>query len=168
MGLFDKVKTQASTLSSGIGDAASKIGGDVLSSSKENAKLVAIKADIASIDGQLEIAYKEIGKKYVDSLLAKSDGFEAGIQKTLSYIEPNLEKKIELENESIEIEKALKDQILMQEKAIFQNEFDEEKAKLDKALKMDVISQDEYDKKIHKENKSYVFLKKKDLFFKIK
>jgi len=152
MGLFDKVKTQASTLSSGLGDAASKIGGDVISSSKENAKLAAIKADIASIEGQLDLAYKEIGKKYIDNLLAGGDSFESDIKATLAYIEPSLEKKIALEDESIEIEKALKDQILMQEKDIFQREFDAEKSKLDKALKMDVISQEEYNEKLSKES----------------
>ncbi len=150
MGLFDKVKTQANSLSSGLGDVTSKISGDILSSSKENAKLLAIKADIASIDGQLEIAYTEIGKKYVENLIDNGGESELNIQDTLKYIEPLLEKKSKLENEAIAIEKELKDQILMQEKQIFQKEFDSEKSKLDKALKMDVISQEEYDIKIEK------------------
>lgn len=151
MGLFDKVKTQASTLSSGLGSVATKINSDALSSANSNEKLVAIQADIVSIDGQLEVAYREIGKKYVESLVDNGGNFELGIKDTLSHVEPYLEKKIKLENKAIKIEKALKDQLLMQEKGIFQRNFDEAKAKLDKALKMDIISQDEYDEKIAKE-----------------
>ena len=148
MGFFGKLKTQASSIGNSIGDAGSKLSGDILTSSKENAKLIAIKGEIASIDGNLDIAYKEIGKKYVEHIAKTGEYFEIGVKDTLKHIEPKLEKKEELENELIEIEKKLKDQLIMQEKAIFQKEFDEEKGNLDKALKMDIISEDDYKAKL--------------------
>ena len=150
MGFFNKIKTQASSIGNSISDSVGQVSGDALTASKENAKLIAIKAEIASIDGNLEIAYKEIGKKYVEHLAKTGEYFEIGVKNTLMQIEPKLEQKEKLENELIEIEKMLKDQLIMQEKAQFQREFDEEKAKLDKAYKMDVISKDEYDTKLAK------------------
>ena len=150
MGFFNKIKTQASSIGNSISDSVGQVSGDALTASKENAKLIAIKAEIASIDGNLEIAYKEIGKKYVEHVAQTGEIFEIGVKDTLMQIEPKLDKKEELENELIEIEKMLKDQLIMQEKAQYQREFDEEKAKLDKAYKMDVISKDEYDKKLAK------------------
>lgn len=150
MGFFDKVKTQASNVGSSIGNIGSKVTGDVLTSSKENAKLIAIKAEIDSIQGELEVAYKDIGKKYVEHIAKSGEYFEIGVSDTLKYIEPKLDKKQKLENEAIEIEKSLKDQLVMQEKAIFQREFDEIKEKLDKARKMDIMTESEYNEKLSK------------------
>lgn len=150
MGFFNKVKTQASSLGTSIGTMGSKITGDVVTSSKENTKLLAIKAELNSIEGELEVAYKEIGKKYIEHIVKSEQYVEIGVKETLNYIEPKLDRKQELENEAIEIEKTLKDQLVMQEKAIFQKEFDEEKEKLDKALKMDILSESEYNEKLSK------------------
>jgi hypothetical protein len=150
MGFFNKMKTQAGNISSAVSNTVSQVSGDTLSASKENTKLIAIKAEIASINGNLEIAYKEIGRKYVEHFAKTGEYFEIGVKATLSQIEPKLEKKEELENELIEIEKMLKDQLIMQEKAVFQREFDEEKLKLEKAYKMDVISKNDYEIKLSK------------------
>ena len=48
------------------------------------------------------------------------------------------------------------DQLIIQERAVFQKEFEVEKAKLDKALKMDLIDKTEYDSKIERSNKKLV------------
>lgn len=153
MGFLNKMKAQVSNISDGVSSGTSKIAGNVLTSSKENSKLLAIKGEITSIDGDLEFAYKEIGKKYVEHIAKTGESFEFGVQETLIAIAPKLDKKEELENEAIEIEKALKDQLLMQEKAAFQKEFDEVKSKLDKALKMDVISESDHSEKLSKAKK---------------
>ncbi|WP_298768822.1 hypothetical protein [uncultured Shewanella sp.] len=153
MSFLNKMKAQVTNLGDGVSSTTSKLAGNVLTSSKENSKLVAIKGEIASIDGDLEFAYKAIGKKYIEHVAKTGHSFEFGVQDTLIQIAPKLDKKAQLENEAIEIEKALKDQLLMQEKAAFQSEFDEEQAKLDKALKMDVISKAEHTEKLLKAKK---------------
>ncbi|WP_299495059.1 hypothetical protein [uncultured Shewanella sp.] len=153
MSFLNKMKAQVNNLGDGVSATTSKLAGNVLTSSKENSKLVAIKGEIASIDGDLEFAYKAIGKKYIDHVAKTGQAFEFGVQDTLMQIAPKLDKKSQLENEAIEIEKNLKDQLIMQEKAAFQNEFDEEQAKLDKALKMDVISKAEHTEKLLKAKK---------------
>ncbi|MCL1127883.1 hypothetical protein [Shewanella surugensis] len=153
MSFLNKIKAQVTNLGDGVSATTSKLAGNVLTSSKENSKLMAIKAEIASIDGDLEFAYKDIGKKYIEHVTRTGQSIEFGVQDTLVQIAPKLDKKTQLENEAIEIEKALKDQLIMQEKAAFQNEFDEEQAKLDKALKMDVISKEEHTEKLLKAKK---------------
>ncbi|KPW04991.1 hypothetical protein [Pseudoalteromonas sp. P1-8] len=151
MGLFDKIKTQANTIGTNISESTSKLTSDISTASKEKSKLSAINSEITSLNGQLNIAYQDIGKKYVSNLLDnKGENVEAVLQDTLDKIEPILEKKIELEKEAVEIEKKLKDQIILQEKAIFQREFDEEKEKLEKAVKLDVLTEKEMQEKLAK------------------
>ena len=148
MGFFDKMKTQASTLGRSINDTTAKLSSDFFVASRENAKLTSIKAEIDSIEGDLQIAYNEIGKKYVEHISTTGEYFEIGVQDTIKRIEPKLDRKQILEKEAIEIQKMLKDQLVMQEKATFQREYDETKEKLYKALKMDIISESEYSNKL--------------------
>ncbi len=151
MGILGKIKSQATNIGSNISDSTSKLSGDIISSSKDNAKLAGLNSEIKSIDGQLEIAYKEIGKSYVDcNLINKNESFESSIADTVNKLAPFLTKKIGLQKECIEIEKSLKDQIVIQEKASAQKTFETEKEKLDKAFNLDVISKEEYDKKLIK------------------
>jgi hypothetical protein len=153
MGLFDKVKTVASSVGNAATDAAATVGGTAMTSAKENTKLLAIKGEIAAIDSQLDIAYAQIGKKYVEQAAATGNVTDIGVMDILNTIEPKLDKKAELEDELIKIEKQLKDQLIMTEKANAQRVFDEEKAKLDKALKMGVMTQDEYNEGMAKAQK---------------
>lgn len=48
----------------------------------------------------------------------------------------------------VELEKRMKQNAALREKAKVQEEFEEEKTKLDRALAMDVITQDEYNFKL--------------------
>ena len=153
MGFLSKVKAQATNIGEGLSSSTSKLAGNVLTSTKENSKLVAIKAEITSIDGDLEFAYKAIGKKYIEHASQNGECFDFGVQAILESIAPKIDKKEKLQDEIIQIEKELKDQLLMQEKAVFQREFDEIKSKLDKALKMDVISASDHSEKLAKAQK---------------
>ena len=67
------------------------------------------------------------------------------------YFNNKLARKEELEKEqSLEIQKRLKDQEVLRAKNKLIAEFEIEKEKLDKALAMDIISQSEYNSKINK------------------
>ena len=148
MGIFSKVKTAASAVGSATTTAAATASGSILTNAKENAKLLAIKGEIAGIDNQLVTAYEQVGKKYVEIAIATGDVPDIGVMDILSTIEPKLDKKQVLEKELIQIEKELKDELIMSEKAEAIREFEGEKQKLDKALSMSVVSQEEYDQKI--------------------
>ena len=66
----------------------------------------------------------------------------------LTMMDPKLTRKQELEAQLIELEKRMKQNAVLRDKAKAEEEFQEEKTKLDRALAMDVISQDEYNYKI--------------------
>ena len=66
----------------------------------------------------------------------------------LKLMDPKLEQKAKLEKEIIELEKKMKNAAVLKEKQAAEAEFLQEKGKLDKALAMDIISQDEYDVKL--------------------
>ena len=98
MGLFNKIKTQATTIGSNISESTSKLSSDMSTSMKENSKLSAIRSEITSIEGQLNIGYQDIGKKYVENLLEnQGQNIESALQEALNRVEPLLEKKNELE-----------------------------------------------------------------------
>ena len=66
----------------------------------------------------------------------------------LKLLEPKIERKQELEKQVIELEKKMKEKDVLREKALAEQEFTAEKEKLDKALAMEIISQEEYDSKL--------------------
>jgi len=148
MGMFGKMKSAAGAVGNATASAAATATGTVVTSAKENAKIAGINGELATIENQLNNAYEQIGKKYVEVAMSTGEVPDIGIMDILNSIEPKLDKKSKLEQERNEIEKELKDQLIMTEKAAATREFEAEKAKLDKALGMEVVSQEEYDQKI--------------------
>ncbi len=153
MGLLNKIKTQAGTIGSSVAQTSSKLSGDTIMSANENEKITAINAEINSLNGDLSSAYKDIGKKYVEYLVAGGDAIEIGVEDSFKHVKVKLQKIESLQNDLIAIEKGLGDQLVLQEKAIFQREFEAKKEKLDKALKMDLLEKDEYEARISKAKK---------------
>ena len=61
----------------------------------------------------------------------------------------------ELEKEIVALEKKIKDNALLREKKMAEQVYLDEKARLDKALAMDVLSQEEYEAKLAVAKKKY-------------
>ena len=66
----------------------------------------------------------------------------------LKLMEPKMTKKKEIEQEIINLEKEINNKSMLREKQQAEEEYLSEKGKLDKALAMDVISQDDYEVKL--------------------
>ena len=75
------------------------------------------------------------------------------ISDLLKLMDPKMTKKQELEQKIIELEKEIKQKNVLREKQQAEESFLAEKDKLDKALAMDILSQDEYNVKIAIERK---------------
>ena len=148
MGLFNRIKTGIGGAVSGMAKGAGTMAAKGTVEAKEQAKIVAVKADITALQSEIDLGYSAIGKLYVDKLIQGEDLPDIGAAKTLKMLEPKLEKKMELEKELIELEKALDNSIIMQEMAVLESEFEAQKAKLDKAKGMGVLSDADYDAKI--------------------
>ena len=153
MGLFDRIKTTASGIGSSIAKGTGQLAGKATVEAKEAAKITAVKADIAAVQAEIETGYVTIGKLYVEKLLAGVEISDFGAGPTLKLIEPKLEKKLALEKELGELEKALADSQVLQERQLVQNEIDEIKAKLDKAKAMGAITDDDYNARLAQANK---------------
>lgn len=153
MGLFDRIKTTAAGVGSSLAKGTGKIAGKATVEAKEAAKIVAVKADIAAVQAEIDTGYVAIGKLYVEKLLAGMEITDFGASATLKLLEPKLEKKMALEKELGALEKALADSQVLQERQLVQNEVDEIKAKLDKAKAMGAISDEDYAARLAKANK---------------
>lgn len=150
MGLFDNLKIVTKTTTESFNKAANAAVSSIVAASRENAKINSIKNEITSINGDLDAAYKQIGEKYVEFVLKTNDMPGIDVSDILKLMEPKLEKRNELEKELIEIEKRLKDQVILQEKSQMEDKFKLQKESLDKALAMNIISAQEYDEKVEK------------------
>ncbi|MPN59368.1 hypothetical protein SDC9_207089 [bioreactor metagenome] len=71
----------------------------------------------------------------------------------LTVLDPKMIRKTELEKELVEIQKRIKDQMIIKEKNALEEKFKKEKEKLDAALAMEVISEYEYNEKINQHRK---------------
>jgi hypothetical protein len=153
MGLFNRIKTTAVGIGSTVSKGTGRIAGKVTVEAKESAKITAVKADIVAVEADVESGYVAIGKLYVEKLLAGMEITDFGAGPMLKLLEPKLERKMELEKELAELEKALADSQVLQERQIVQDEVDEIKAKLDKAKAMGAISDEDYAARLAQANK---------------
>lgn len=139
MGIFDKVK-----------DVASAAVGSTIHTTKENAKLMGVRAELSTLNEDLKASYEMIGRRYVDFLVEGPADVvgsmpDIGVSDVLRHMEPKLEKRKALEEELARIEKELGDAAVLQDKQVMEKEFLKEKEKLDKAKKMGVLSDQEYE-----------------------
>ncbi|MBO4894950.1 MAG: hypothetical protein J5562_08575 [Clostridia bacterium] len=105
------------------------------------------KSEIKRIEEKLQPIYAALGQKYADYVSNNVTGsFEAS--DFLTEINEKIEEKARLENEILEIEKNNMNNKLVQKKQKAEEKFNKEKENLDKALALEVINQDEYDKKL--------------------
>ena len=148
MGLFDKVAKTASNIGGGVAKTAANVGSSASVAAQEQSELIALKSQINVIEQELNSSYIQIGRKYVDYVIESGDMPGIDVSDILKLIDPKLTKKQELEKQIIELEKEIKSKNVLREKQQAEEEFIAEKSKLDKALGMDLLTQDEYDTKL--------------------
>lgn len=148
MGLFDKVAKTASNIGGSVAKTAANVGSSASVAIQEQNELMALKTQINVIDQELNSSYVQIGRKYVDYVIESGDMPGIDVSDILKLIDPKLTKKMELEKQIIELEKEIKAKNVLREKQQAEEEFLAEKSKLDKALTMEIITQDDYDIKL--------------------
>lgn len=148
MGIFDKAMKTAKNVGNSIGGATANVGSSLGTSVQDNSELAGLKMQINVIEQELQAAYSQIGKKYIDYVIKSGEMPGIDVSDLLKLMGPKIEKKQELEKQVIELEKRMKEKDVLREKALAEQEFNTEKEKLDKALAMEIISQDEYNSKL--------------------
>lgn len=148
MAFFDKVTKTASNIGNSVLKTATNVGSGAAVTAQEQTELVALKSQINVIEQELNSSYVQIGRKYVEYVIQSGEMPGIDVSDILKLIDPKMTKKQELEKKIIELEKEIKQKNVLREKQQAEEEYLAEKSKLDKALGMDVISQDEYDIKL--------------------
>lgn len=145
MAFFSNLKNTAGAL----GKNAMNVVSTGATDAKEASELAEIQRELNSIDNDIASGYTQVGKRYVDYVIKTSEMPGVDVSDILKMLEPKFERRDELQAKMIEIEKRRKDRTLLQEKSAVELQIKAEIEKLDKALAMDLIGQDEYDAKVN-------------------
>lgn len=148
MDMFEKVTKVAKNVGETVVSSAKNIGTSIYSTTKEQGELASYNVQKHVIQKKLEESYAEIGKRYVD-YIGQCEGDKAfDVEDILEKIRPELEKLEDVKNSIAEKEQQIKlaNEAKLQKKA--EDEFEAEKSKLDKALAMEIINEDEYASKL--------------------
>lgn len=153
MGIFDKALKTVKNVGDSLVESATNVGSSAGTSVQDNAELNSLKMQINVIEQELDAAYVQIGKKYVDYVVKTGDMGNLDIADLLTMMDPKLTRKQELEEQLVELEKRMKQNAVLREKAKVEADFAEEKTKLDRALqwmsslRMNIISKSALPKK---------------------
>lgn len=148
MGLFDKVTKTAAAVGKSTLNTATKVGSNVSVAAQDQSELASLKAQVNVIEQELDASYVQIGRKYVDYVIASQEMPGIDISDLLKLMEPKMAQKQELQQKIVELEKKIKDNAVLRERQAIEEEFLKEKDKLEKALAMDVLSQADYEAKL--------------------
>ncbi len=166
MDMFEKATKAVKEVGGTMFDSAKNLGTSIYSLSKEQSELAGLKVQKSVIEKKLQESYAEIGKRYVE-YITTSDAEEAfDVSDVIAAMQPELDKLEEIAGAVAqrEINSKREEEEKQQKKA--RDTYDAEKAKLDKALEMDIISPEEYDEKmtvVQKKFDNYVQLGKIDM-----
>ena len=150
MGFFNDLMRTGKSLGSEVGSAIGRAASRTSTSAKTAAKISALKMELNSIESEFEHLYMIVGKKYVEYLIETDDEPAIDLTEEFRAIIPRRQRKEEIENEINELEAANMQSNAMEDLHDAKQEYYEQKRKLDKALTMGVITQDEYDEKLEK------------------
>ncbi|MGL4997988.1 MAG: hypothetical protein ACRC5T_03220 [Cetobacterium sp.] len=151
MALFDKLKTVGMTLGKTAGSLADSFSNNMAEASSlavEKMSISKLESEKKGLDNEINLAYMQIGKKFVEVAIATNEMQDIGAGDMLKFLDPKLSRKKEIEKEIIKIEKKIKDQQVIQEKSKIIQEYEIEKEKLEKALNMEIITRNEYEEKL--------------------
>lgn len=93
MGLFYKISKTAQNIGQSVSKTASNIGSSANVAIQEQAELNELRSQINVINQELEVAYTQIGRKYVEYVLETSEMPGIDVSDTLKMIDPKMSKK---------------------------------------------------------------------------
>lgn len=148
MEIFEKVNKVARNVGDNVENIAKNVGNAITNVSKEQSELASLNVQKNVITKKLESSYAEIGKRYVDFVENCREGVTFEVDDIIEKMRPELDKLAELKLQIEEKELKIKQNNIDKAFKKAQDEYDTEKKKLDKAMEIDIISQEEYDEKL--------------------
>lgn len=155
MDMFGRTTKAIKEVTDNMIDSAKSIGTSIYSTSKEQSELAGMKVQKSMLERKLDESYAKIGKRYV-AYMNQADGSEAfDVTDIIETMKPELDKLDEivttLQEKEAEAKREAEEK--RQKKAL--DEYEVQKAKLDKALELDILSQEEYEEKLLIVQKKY-------------
>lgn len=148
MDMFEKATKAAKNVGDSVINSARSIGNTLYSSTKEQSELASLNVQKSVIEKKLNEVYAKIGKRYVEYINTCEGETCFEVDDLLEEMQPDMDKmaeiKAQIQEKEVQIKQANEERI--QKKA--QAEFDAEKRKLDKALELDVVNEEEYAEKL--------------------
>ncbi len=148
MALFDKIAKTATSVGKSVLGTAANVGSTVGVAAQDQNDLLNLKMQLNVIQQELDASYAQIGRQYVEYVIESGEMPGIDVADILKLMDPKLTQKQELEAQIVALEKKIKDNAILRDKKAAERDFLQEKAKLDKALSMGVLSQEEYDAKL--------------------
>ena len=148
MGIFDRALIALGNAGNNMSMGAANTGAKMGTTAQDSSEIVALKMQIGTLNQELDATYSVIGRRYVQYVIEKGEMPGIDVSDMLKMMEPKLERLKELERKLIEAEKRVKDIDILRAKERAEHEFYNEKNVLDRALAMDVLTQEEYSKRL--------------------
>lgn len=166
MDFFDKATKVAKDVGNSVKTTAVNVGNSISNITKEQSELAGLKLQKSNIDKKLNSAYAEIGRKYVEYIQQCDTGILFDVSDIVEEMKPDLEKIAELDAQIADMDHQIRQNNLDRERKKAQDIFDSEQKKLDKALDMEIITNEEYNEKLAAAQKKldhFELLKKIDM-----
>lgn len=155
MDMFSKATKAVKEVGENMIDSAKSFGTSIYSTSKDQSEIAGMRVQKSVIERRLEESYAMIGKRYI-AYINQADCNQAfDISDILEKMRPDLNKLDEIAAALQEKEAdAKREEEEKRQKRAFE-EFEAQKAKLDKALEMDILSIEEYEEKLAAVQRKY-------------
>lgn len=144
MALFDKALRTAKNIGDSVVGTAASVGAAAGAAVQEQSELAGLKMQLNSIDFELDSAYIQIGRRYVEYVVETQEMPQIDAADILTLAEAKLERKQELEDKILELEKQIKQKTVLRQKEQAEEEFRSDMQTLDKALDMGILTREEY------------------------
>jgi len=148
MDVFEKVAQATRDLGKDVIHSAKNFGSAIASPTKEQKELAELNVQKSVAEEKLNALYAEIGKRYVEFVNEENKTEEFDVSEIIEEINPELEILSDVSASIAELEISIKKANDEKQRKKAQEKFDAEKAKLDKAIELDVIDKAEYEEKL--------------------
>lgn len=153
MGFLDFLKYDTIDSTNAVGNSVQRRKNTAISDNytknQKETEIETINRELQSIDNDLDAAYMQIGRRFMEKAAKTQDLCGLEIQDILRIMQPKAARKKELEKRIAMIEKEVREINFLRDKEQAELEFQDEKAKLDKALSMDILNQREYEQRLN-------------------
>lgn len=145
---------------------AKNVGSTIYNTTKEQSELAGLNVQLSAVEKKLTEDYAEIGRRYVAYIENCDTDDVFDVNDIVERMKPSLDKKADILAQITVKEQEIRTRCDERNRKKSQAEFDAYKKKLDKALELDVISDEEYEKKIavaQKKLDNYSLLRKVEM-----